>query len=286
MHTPLFSALFTLCLSMMATVGLVHGIQHSGHDACDPICRLSSTNRVCCVRKMFGDRPPLASRAQYRPDLVHELTDVDPALVAAAPRSEPFLIGQVARISQSAAVISLAVFGRPHRHPAPNHLTTKQIIKVFADRPETKLKATPALSHHVVLRAQAFGIAMRSAAASPFNRWNVATRDRSGTAREIPLPPSAVAAASPKAARYRPRPLHQRCRQAIAVGSALCCRLRRLGRMKAKQIANQRSEPSQGRRPLDLSASEAADRVSGVGKPCSVDCRRSARPFPSMSRMC
>jgi hypothetical protein len=33
---------------------------------------------------------------------------------------------------------------------SPNHVTTKQIIKIFADRPETKLKAAPASSHHVV----------------------------------------------------------------------------------------------------------------------------------------
>ena len=81
-------------------------------------------------RKILGNRPPLASRVHNRHDPIHDLTDVDPALVASRcwragsmVRLSPFLVGQVTRISQFAAVVTPAVLRRPHRCPFPesNH---------------------------------------------------------------------------------------------------------------------------------------------------------------------
>src|SRR5262249_17798736 len=65
---------------------------------------------------------PLASRAQNIHDPVHHFAHLDMALVAAALGGRdqwfdmrPFIVGQVTRISQFAAVVTSAVLRRPHR---------------------------------------------------------------------------------------------------------------------------------------------------------------------------
>jgi hypothetical protein len=72
-------------------------------------------------RQVFGDRPPLATRAQDVHDPVHHFAHIDMAPIAAALGSRnlrgnerPFLVSQIARISQLAAVVTLAVLHRPH----------------------------------------------------------------------------------------------------------------------------------------------------------------------------
>ena len=74
-------------------------------------------------RKVFRDRSPLTTRAQN----VHQPIDHvahDNRPLAAAPlarRNEPldkrpFLVGQIARVTQLVAVVAGAIFGRPHGH--------------------------------------------------------------------------------------------------------------------------------------------------------------------------
>src|SRR4051812_7227834 len=69
--------------------------------------------------------PPLAAGAEDVHQAVDHLAHVHRALVAAAlgRRDErrhmaPFLIGQIARIAQLAAVVPRAVLDRPHRDPS------------------------------------------------------------------------------------------------------------------------------------------------------------------------
>src|SRR5262249_26021064 len=73
-------------------------------------------------RQIFRDRTPLASRAQNIHDPVHHFAHLDMALVAAALGGRdqwfdmrPFIVGQVTRISQFAAVVTSVVLRRPHR---------------------------------------------------------------------------------------------------------------------------------------------------------------------------
>jgi hypothetical protein len=73
-------------------------------------------------RKVFRDRTPLAARAQNVHDAVHHCAHIDVASVASAPgrwnqrrNMRPFLIRQIAGITQAAAVVLLAVLRRPHR---------------------------------------------------------------------------------------------------------------------------------------------------------------------------
>ena len=72
-------------------------------------------------RQVLRQRRPLAAGAQDIHHPVHHLAHVDRPLVAAAlgrrdqrPDQRPFLVRQVARIAQLAAVVSGAVLGRPH----------------------------------------------------------------------------------------------------------------------------------------------------------------------------
>ena len=83
--------------------------------------------------KVLGNRPPLASRAQNIQDPVHNLTDVDPAPVAADLGRwnnrfdvSPFFVGQV-----TATVIAPAVFRRPHRHFVPESLDDRGSYKII-----------------------------------------------------------------------------------------------------------------------------------------------------------
>ena len=73
-------------------------------------------------RQVLGDRPPLAAGAQNIHQAVDDFAHVHrPPVAAALPRRDerlrqrPFLVGQVARIAQLAAVIATPIFIRPHR---------------------------------------------------------------------------------------------------------------------------------------------------------------------------
>jgi len=75
-------------------------------------------------RKIFRDRAPLTARRENVHEAVHHLAHDHRALATAslAPRDQrldqsPFVIGQIARISQLAAVVTGAVLARPHRWP-------------------------------------------------------------------------------------------------------------------------------------------------------------------------
>src|SRR5580692_6100936 len=75
-------------------------------------------------RKVFWDVPPLAAGAQYVHHAVHDGPHIDPPLTAAASRGRdqrldicPFIISQVARISQVIAVVLRPVLVRPQCKP-------------------------------------------------------------------------------------------------------------------------------------------------------------------------
>src|SRR5580704_12593414 len=75
-------------------------------------------------RKVFWDVPPLAAGAQYVHHAVHDGPHIDPPLTAAASRGRdqrldicPFVISQVARISQVIAVVLRPVLVRPQCNP-------------------------------------------------------------------------------------------------------------------------------------------------------------------------
>ena len=75
-------------------------------------------------RQVFRDGPPLTTGGENIHEAVHNLAQDHCAFVAAAPawRDQrldqfPFVVGEVAGIAQMAAVISRAVFIRPHRRP-------------------------------------------------------------------------------------------------------------------------------------------------------------------------
>src|SRR6516164_6608900 len=74
--------------------------------------------------KVFWDVPPLAAGAQDVHHAVHDGPNVDHPLTAAASRGRdqrldicPFVISQVARISQVIAVVLRPVLVRPHCKP-------------------------------------------------------------------------------------------------------------------------------------------------------------------------
>ena len=77
-------------------------------------------------RKVFWNRPPLAAGAQDVHHAVHDGPHVGPPLTAAASGGRdqrldmrPFVISQVARISQVIAVILRPVLVRPQWRPLP-----------------------------------------------------------------------------------------------------------------------------------------------------------------------
>src|SRR5439155_8024255 len=96
--------------------------------------------------QVFRDRTPLASRAQNIHNPVHHFAHLDMALVATPLRGRdqrfdmrPFIVGQVTRVSQFAAVVTSAVLRRPHRwcpsrirSPLLNHKRFKG-FKMFSD---------------------------------------------------------------------------------------------------------------------------------------------------------
>src|SRR2546429_9621323 len=95
--------------------------------------------------QVFRDRTPLASRAQNIHNPVHPFAQLDMALVATPLRGRdqrfdmrPFIVGQITRVSQFAAVVTSAVLRRPHRFaplessPLLNHKRFKG-FKMFSD---------------------------------------------------------------------------------------------------------------------------------------------------------
>src|SRR5439155_19478214 len=82
-------------------------------------------------RQILRNRPPLASRAQDVHDPIHHLAHIDVAPVAPTlgrpdkgADKRPFVVGQVAGISQVATVVSPTVLRRPHRSPSSNQATS------------------------------------------------------------------------------------------------------------------------------------------------------------------
>src|ERR1700722_11230013 len=82
-------------------------------------------------RQVFWHCAPLASRAQNVHDPVHHFAHIDVALVAPALRRRdqrldvrPFIVRQITRISQFAAVVAPAILRRPHWRPPSNQPTT------------------------------------------------------------------------------------------------------------------------------------------------------------------
>jgi hypothetical protein len=72
-------------------------------------------------RQVFWDGAPLAAGAQHINQPIHHRALIHTALVAASlgapdlrPDRRPFIVGQVARIAQPAAVITGAVLDSPH----------------------------------------------------------------------------------------------------------------------------------------------------------------------------
>src|SRR5215472_1928527 len=73
-------------------------------------------------RKVLGQGAPLTTRAQDVHDPVHHLPDINRSFVAAALGARdqrrdmrPFLVRQITRITQPAAVVTFAIPWRPHR---------------------------------------------------------------------------------------------------------------------------------------------------------------------------
>jgi Peptidase A4 family len=91
--------------------------------------------------QVLRDRTPLAPRAQNIHDPVYHFAHIDVALVAAALGwrdqqldKRPFIVGQITRISQFAAIVPRAILRRPHLVP-PESATTleSQAIHVIQD---------------------------------------------------------------------------------------------------------------------------------------------------------
>src|SRR5271166_3881900 len=87
-------------------------------------------------RQVFGQIAPLAAGAEDVHHAVHHLAHDDPPLAAAslAGRDErlherPFLVGQIAWITQPVAIVAGAIFGRPHAAPRKRIGATQGITK-------------------------------------------------------------------------------------------------------------------------------------------------------------
>src|ERR1700733_3010901 len=75
-------------------------------------------------RQVFGKRPPLTTSGQDIHNAIDDLTNDNIPTAAAVIRwrdqrfdHQPFLIGQVARVTELAPVISRTVFSGPHAAP-------------------------------------------------------------------------------------------------------------------------------------------------------------------------
>src|SRR3954452_20521766 len=75
-------------------------------------------------RQIFRDCPPLTSRTQNIHEPVDDFPHVHMAPIATTfswrdqrPHMRPFLVGQIAGITQQASVVTPAILVRPHRRP-------------------------------------------------------------------------------------------------------------------------------------------------------------------------
>src|SRR5499427_8437948 len=117
-------------------------------------------------RKVFWDIPPLAAGAQDVHHAVHDGPHVDPTLTAAASRGRdqrldvcPFVISQVARISQVIAVIPRPVLVRPQWKPllesrwAPsNPNDSKDSRSLRTDTKTSPIRCTPMMFSRYIVR--------------------------------------------------------------------------------------------------------------------------------------
>src|SRR5215475_1905464 len=132
---PLFSALHALAVDDASCgAGLSLRLLAASDLQCmmDPIQRaVANPPRKIVVqcaarRKVFWNRPPLAACAQDVHHAVHDGSHVGPPLTAATSRRRdqrldicPFVISQVARISQVIAVVLRPILVRPQWRPLP-----------------------------------------------------------------------------------------------------------------------------------------------------------------------
>ena len=112
-----------------------------------PIPKLKIVEQRAPGRQILRNRPPLATRRQNIHQSVHHLAQNHPALATAllAGRNQrldkrPFRIGQVAGITQLAAIIACTVLDSPHRRTLPQIGRTKAIIT--APNPQTQFPLT------------------------------------------------------------------------------------------------------------------------------------------------
>src|SRR4029453_4308923 len=128
---PFFSALYALAiddggaragfsLALLSTLHIKRVMDAIQRAVVAP--QVEIVEQCAAWRQVFRDRTPLASRAQNIHNPVHHFAHLDMALVAAALGGRdqwfdmrPFIVGQVTRISQFAAVVPSAVLPRPHR---------------------------------------------------------------------------------------------------------------------------------------------------------------------------
>ena len=109
-------------------------------------------------RQVLRDGAPLAAGAEYVHQAVDDLALIDMASVAAAlgRRNErldmrPFRVGQIARITQSTAVVASAIFVGPHRRPPQfdsGRLLNHKRFQRFVNFPDGLLAAAPAVSRN------------------------------------------------------------------------------------------------------------------------------------------
>lgn len=110
-----------------------------------PLPALKVTEQRAARRKILRDRAPLTPCAEDVEQSIDDLTDIDPALVAAALRRRnqrsdhrPLLVRQIARVSQPPTVEARPVLLGPHhfasanRQSSANHKGFKR-FKKFGD---------------------------------------------------------------------------------------------------------------------------------------------------------
>src|SRR5580693_1169076 len=105
--------------------------------------------------QIFRDRAPLTAGRENVHEAVYHLPHDHRTLTTAslARRDQrfdqsPFVVGQIARISQLAAVVTGAVYSRPHGDPFSNQATTleSQMIHLIQELFGQTLTAIPTIS--------------------------------------------------------------------------------------------------------------------------------------------
>src|SRR5665213_2484778 len=131
MHAPLFRAFDALAVDDRgAGAGLAFFAVSARHiervmdafQSAVPTPQLEVVVNRTAWWQVFRNRPPLAACTQNVQNAVHHFAHIDMPLVAAALgrrdlwcHTGPLLVGQVAGVSQSAAVITSTILCRPHR---------------------------------------------------------------------------------------------------------------------------------------------------------------------------